>query len=158
VIRAAVPADALSLAALFNALNSLDGDAPETPMTPALLLRDLICAEPKALLLVAEQDGTLAGFATGALIYDAVRAAWAMLLLDLYVAPEARRRGHARGLMACLAAEALRHGARCLWWGVDEGDEEATLFYRAIGARSEGMFSSEIIEGAALDALAKGAP
>jgi ribosomal protein S18 acetylase RimI-like enzyme len=76
------------------------------------------------------------------------------MLLDLYVVPEARRRGAARALMASLAAGARRRSAACLWWGVDEGDDEATLFYRAIGARSEGLFSGEILEGAALLALA----
>jgi hypothetical protein len=56
--------------------------------------------------------------------------------------------------MARLAQEARSLGARCLWWGVDEGDDEALLFYRAIGARSEGRFSGEIIDGAALERLA----
>jgi ribosomal protein S18 acetylase RimI-like enzyme len=77
-----------------------------------------------------------------------------MMLLDLYVAPEHRRNGLARGLMAALAAEALRQGAGCLWWGVDEGDDEATLFYRSIGAESEGRFSGELLVGAALTRLA----
>jgi ribosomal protein S18 acetylase RimI-like enzyme len=76
------------------------------------------------------------------------------MLLDLYVAPEARRRGLARGLMASLAAEALRLEAGCLWWGVDEGDDEATLFYRSIGAVSEGQFSGEVLLGAAMQRLA----
>jgi GNAT superfamily N-acetyltransferase len=158
VIRAAVPADAEAVAALINAINSLDGDQPTTPMTAMIVDRDLICDQPRALLRVAEHGDAVVGFATAAFVYDAVRAADAMLLLDLYVAPAARRRGLARRLMACFATEALSHGAGCLWWGVDEGDAEATLFYRAIGARSEGLFSGEIIEGAALDRLAGQAP
>jgi GNAT superfamily N-acetyltransferase len=154
VIRPAVPADAAAIATLINAINSLDHKAPDIPMTAALVLRDLVCDRPRALLRVAEQDGVVVGFATATFIYDATRAADAMMLLDLYVAPAARRRGHAARLMACLAALALQHGAGCLWWGVDEGDAEATLFYRAIGARSEGLFSGEIIQGRALDRLA----
>ncbi len=152
MIRAA---EAAAVAALVNAINSLDGPPPGTTMTPAVVLRDLICPEPRALLRVAEQAGRLVGFATAGLIYDAARCAPALMLLDLYVEPAARRRGHARALMAALAAEALSAGARCLWWGVDAGGDEATLFYRSIGARSEGMFSGEIIEGAALAALAE---
>jgi GNAT superfamily N-acetyltransferase len=96
----------------------------------------------------------VAGFATAGLIYDAERCAWALMLLDLFVAPEHRRNGLARGLMAALAAEALRQGAGCLWWGVDEGDDAATLFYRSIGARSEGRFSGEVLERAAMIRLA----
>ncbi|OYW10061.1 MAG: hypothetical protein B7Z53_01745 [Rhodospirillales bacterium 12-71-4] len=156
MIRAATAADAAAVAALVNAINSLDGHAPAEPMTAAVVLRDLVCAAPKALLRVAEWQGRVAGFATAGLVYDAERQAWAMMLLDLYVAPEARRRGLARGLMAAVARVALREGARCLWWGVDEGDAAATRFYRAIGATREGLFSGELLEGAALARLAEG--
>jgi GNAT superfamily N-acetyltransferase len=154
VIRAARAADAHAVAALISAINSLDGPGPAQRMTADIVLRDLICDAPKAMLLLAEHEGRVAGFATAGLIYDAERCGWALMLLDLYVAPEARRRGLARGLMAALAAEALRHEAGCLWWGVDAGDDEATLFYRAIGARSEGPFSGELLEGPALMRLA----
>jgi ribosomal protein S18 acetylase RimI-like enzyme len=153
VIRAARDGDAEAVAALINAINTLGTDIPDPPMSAAIVRRDLLGAQPKALLFVAEQDGAVVGFATAGTVYDAVRAAWALMLLDLYVVPEARRRGLARGLMARLAQEARSLGARCLWWGVDEGDDEALLFYRAIGARSEGRFSGEIIDGAALDRL-----
>lgn len=157
-VRLAGPADAPVVAALINAINSLDGPGPDRPMTAEIVLRDLVCATPKAILRVAEIDGAVVGFATAGPIYDAERAAEALMLLDLYVVPEARRRGAARALMASLAAEAMHRGAGCLWWGVDEGDDEATLFYRAIGARSEGLFSGEILEGSALLALAAEAP
>jgi GNAT superfamily N-acetyltransferase len=153
MIRPATTDDAQAVASLINAINSLDGPLRHT-MTPAIVLRDLLGAHPKAILRVAEHEGAVVGFATAALVYDAERAAWAMMLLDLYVAPHARRRGLARALMANLAAEAKRHDCGCLWWGVDEGDDEATLFYRSIGAASEGMFSGDIVEGAALDRLA----
>lgn len=149
-----MPGDAGAVAHLINAINSLDRAAPEVPMTATVVARDLLGPQPKAILRVAEFEGRVAGFATAGLIYDAERTAWAMMLLDLYVVPDARRRGLARGLMASLAAEAMRRGAACLWWGVDERDEEATLFYRAIGARSEGRFSGELLEGEALHRLA----
>jgi GNAT superfamily N-acetyltransferase len=147
--------DAAAVAALINAINSLDGTPPDPPMTAAVVLRDLIGKQAKAMLRVAEYMGRVRGFATAGLIYDASRCTWALMLLDLYVSPEARRRGLARGLMASLAAEALRQGAGCLWWGVDAGDDEATLFYRAIGAVSEGQFSGEVLLGAAMQRLAR---
>jgi ribosomal protein S18 acetylase RimI-like enzyme len=154
VIRAARDGDAEAVAALITAINGLGDDIPDPPMSAAIVRRDLLGPQPKAMLFVAEWEREVVGFATAGTVYDAVRAAWALMLLDLYVAPEARRRGLARGLMARLAREAHSLGARCLWWGVDEGDDGAMLFYRAIGARSEGMFSGEIIDGAALDRLA----
>jgi len=154
VIRPARDEDAEAVAALINAINGLDGTPPARPMTAAIVRRDLLGPHPRAILLLAELDGAVAGFATAGAIYDAERAADALMLLDLYVRPGMRRRGAARALMAALAAEAVRCGAGCLWWGVDEGDDEATLFYRAIGARSEGRFSGEILEGAPLVRLA----
>ena len=156
MIRAARDEDAGALAGLFNALNGMDGATPPVPMTPAILRRVLICPEPRARLFVAEHAGAAAGFVTGAPVYDAARGGMAMMLLDLYVAPAARRRGLGRALVARLAAAALAEGAACLWWGVEAGDEAASLFYRAIGARSEGPYSGEILEGAALAALVAG--
>ena len=154
LIRPPTPTDAPIVATLINAMNSLDGLHPDVPMTADLVLRDLIGPNPRALLLLAELGGEVIGFATAGTIYDAIRVADAIMLLDLYVAPHARRRGAARALMAALAAEAVRREAGCIWWGVDDGDDEATAFYRAIGARSEGRFSGEILEGTALRRLA----
>ena len=154
-MRAARPEEAASVAALFNALNSMDGPPPPVAMTPEAIRRDLLGAAPKAALLVAELDGALVGFVTGNVVYDSVRAADAVFLNDLYVAPEARRRGAGRALFARLAATARERGAGCLWWGVDLGDDEAMLFYAAIGAEDEGGFVGRILIGPAFEALAE---
>ena len=153
-IRGAEARDAEVVAVLINAINRLGGNVPPVPMAPDVVQRDLVGPQARALLHVAELDGTVVGFATAGFIYDAGRCTDAMMLLDLYVVPEARRRGAARALMASLATVAHRHGAGCMWWGVDEGDDGALAFYRAIGAESEGRFGGEILEGAALGRLA----
>lgn len=142
------------VAALINAINSLDGPPPSLPMTPEVVLRDLMGERPRARLRVADLDGTPIAFATAAPLYDALRHADALFLLDLYTDPDYRRRGAARALLADLAAHAQATGAACLFWGVDDGDDEAMLFYRSIGSVSQGRFSGEILEGAALQALA----
>ncbi len=76
------------------------------------------------------------------------------IVVDLYVRPECRRRGIGRALMAALAAETRRQGAVCLWWGVDEGDDEATAFYISIGAVLEERFEGRLLADAAYHALA----
>ncbi|MBP0463786.1 GNAT family N-acetyltransferase [Roseomonas sp. PWR1] len=154
IVREAKAGEADEVADLINAINSLDGETPPVPMTGAIVARDLFGPTPRALLLVAADGARLAGFVTGNLIYDAARAAPAMMVLDLYVRPECRRRGAARALMAALAARARSDGAGCLWWGVDQGDDEATAFYNAIGAASEGWFDGRILDGAAYRTLA----
>jgi GNAT superfamily N-acetyltransferase len=154
IIRTARDGDADQVAELINAINSLDDATPPVQMTAAIVGRDLLGPTPRAVLLVAAEDTRLAGFVTGNLVYDAARAAPAMMVLDLYVRPECRRRGAARALMAALAARARDEGAACLWWGVDEGDEDAAAFYNAIGAASEGWFDGRILDGAAFRTLA----
>jgi ribosomal protein S18 acetylase RimI-like enzyme len=152
-VRAARWEEAEAVAALFNAINSLDGPLL-VPMTADAVRRDLLGPEPWATLLVAELDREVVGFVTSSPCYDSARAAGGFFLVDLYVRPEARRRGVGRALVAALAAEARRRGAGCLWWGVDEGDEEAMLFYRAIGAEAEGPFTGALLVGRAFDRLA----
>jgi GNAT superfamily N-acetyltransferase len=154
-VRPARPEEAETVAALFNAINTMDGSPPLVTMTGQTVRRDLLGADPRATLLVAELGGTLVGFITGNAIYDSARSADAWLLNDLYVAPEARRRGVGRALVAHLAAAARRRGAVCLWWGVDLGDDEALLFYEAIGAEEdEAGFVGRILVGPAFEALA----
>ena len=53
VIRPARPEEAEAVAALINAINSLDGGAPALPMTAAVLRRDLLGPAPRAVLPVA---------------------------------------------------------------------------------------------------------
>lgn len=153
-VRAARPEEAEAVAALINAINSLEGNFPRVPMSAAIIRRDLMGAAPLAWLLVAVEAHRLVGFATAGLVYDAERAAPCAMLLDLYVEPAARRRGHARALMAALAARGRAEGVGCLWWGVDDGDDDAMEFYRAIGAQSEGGFTGLLLEGGALQGLA----
>ncbi len=135
-VRAARWEEAEAVAALFNAINSLDGPLL-VPMTAEAVRRDLLGPEPWATLLVADIDGEVVGFVTGSPLYDSERAAGGFILIDIYVRPEARRRG-----------------AGCLWWGVDEGDDEALRFYHAIGAESEGPFTGQILVGPPFDCLA----
>jgi len=154
VIRAARIEEAEEIAALFNAINSLDGGGPIVTMTGAHVRRHLLGAQPLSTLRVAELDGRLAGFITANIVYDSARAAGGCIVVDLYVRPEHRRRGVGRALMAAMAAEARRDGAACLWWGVDDGDDEATAFYVALGSTVEEHFTGRILAGAAFDTLA----
>ncbi|BDG71103.1 GNAT family N-acetyltransferase [Roseomonas fluvialis] len=154
MIRTARPAEADDVAAMFNAINSLDGPGPVVPMTGAHVRHHLLGPNPLSMLRVAEADGVLAGFVTGNIVFDSTRAAGGCIVVDLFVRPEFRRRGIARALMAALAAETRAAGAVCLWWGVDDGDDEASAFYDSIGAVIEEHFTGRLLAGAAYDTLA----
>jgi GNAT superfamily N-acetyltransferase len=154
VVRAAEAGDAAVVAELFNAINSLDAGGPLVPMTAETVRRDLLGPDPLAVLRVAELDGAVVGFATAHRLYDSIRAAPCLMLNDLYVAPAARRRGAGRALMAHLAAIARDWDAACLWWGVDQGDDEARAFYAALGAREEEVFTGHLLDRDAMARLA----
>lgn len=156
-MRRARDRDADTVAALFNRINSIGRDAPPVTMTAEHVRRDLLGADPWAVLLVGELDGTVAGFVTASPTYDSERAAGCFIIVDLYVAPAARRHGLGRALMAGMAAEARRRGAGCLWWGVDDGDDEAFAFYHAIGAETAEHFTGMILIDRAFAALADAA-
>lgn len=154
IIRPARTDEAGVVAQLFNAINSLAGSPPPVAMTAEAVRRDLLGPAPWAELLVAAIDGEVIGFATGSPTYDSERAAGGFILVDLYVDPRARRRGAGRALVAGMIALARRRGAVTLWWGVDDGDDEATLFYRAIGAESAEHFTGMILVDDAFTRLA----
>lgn len=149
--------DAEQVAGLFNGINSIGREAPPVTMTAEHVRRHLLGADPWAVLLVGELDGAVAGFVTASPTYDSERAAGCFIVVDLYVAPEARRHGLGRALMAEMAAEARRRGAGCLWWGVDDGDDDAVAFYRAIGAEAAEHFTGMILIDRAFAALADAA-
>jgi ribosomal protein S18 acetylase RimI-like enzyme len=154
MVRRARAEDAAAAAALFNAINSLDAGGPVVPMTAEAVLRDLLGPAPWAELLVAELGGQVVGFVTGSQTYDSTRAAGCWFLVDLYVAPEARRRGLGRALVAGLAALAQARGAASVWWGVDDGDDEAMAFYERLGVAREPGFSGCLVAGGPFASLA----
>ncbi|MGG5889419.1 N-acetyltransferase family protein [Falsiroseomonas sp. HC035] len=151
MIREAIAADAEVFAALLRGLNDEPGLRPEL-ITPDSVARDLIC-DPRALVLVAEEAGSLVGLAVAHPTYDSGRSRWSLWLNDLYVAPQARRRGLGRALVGGVAAAARRQGMACIWWNADEGDTLALHFHRSLGAE-EAVVSDFLLEGTAFEALA----
>ncbi|WP_158287691.1 GNAT family N-acetyltransferase [Falsiroseomonas bella] len=143
--------DAAAVAALLRDLNDEPGLSPER-ITHESVARDLI-GDPRALVLVAEQDGEAVGVATAHPHYDTGASRWGLFLNDLYVAPAARRRGIARALVGAVAAEARRTGGRFVWWNADEGDELALRFHRSLDVTEAGTIDF-LLAGEAFERLA----
>ena len=72
-------------------------------------------------------DGDLIGYCV------AMSGVDEMHLLNITVAPAARRNGHARRLLAELVRECRSRGARRLWLEVRESNAEARETYRRLG-------------------------
>lgn len=56
-----------------------------------------------------------------------------LFIEELYVAPDARRRGVARALLSRLLADSRASGVRAVELEVDEGHEPARALYRSLG-------------------------
>jgi GNAT superfamily N-acetyltransferase len=153
VIRAATPADAAALATMLRAINDEPGLRPEL-ISPDSVLRDLI-EDPRALVLLAEQAGEAVGFATAHASYDSGHSRWGMFLNDLYVAPQARRRGIGRALVGAVAAAARAEGGSFVWWNADAGDDLALRFHTTLGAETAHV-TDFLLAGDAFERLATG--
>jgi hypothetical protein len=125
------------LAALFSALNRMDGPLPPVTMSTEAIRHDLLGPGTRAMLLAAEFDGRFIDSITGNPVYDSVRAVDTCVLNDLCVLPESQQ---------C--------GANCLWSSVDLDDENALRCYQAFGA-GDGSFVGRIPIGPTSDAMAR---
>jgi GNAT superfamily N-acetyltransferase len=88
-------------------------------------------------VLLAEDAGRTLGYALFYPSYDSEHAARGLYLQDLFVVPEARRRGVGRALMAAVARACQADGGCYLFWNALESNRAARTFYRRIGGREE---------------------
>lgn len=86
-------------------------------------------------LLVEAPDGELAGMATYFFTFTAWLAKPGIILEDLYVVPEYRRRQYARLLLQELAKEGNRLGCERIEWMCFKENHRALRFYNSIGAK-----------------------
>ncbi len=84
-------------------------------------------------LLIAEIDGRPAGFVTGVEVAHPDKAL-EMMLYELGVDEDYRRRGVGRALVRGLVAVAREAGCVGMWVPVEAGNDTAVAFYRACGA------------------------
>ena len=94
---------------------------------------------PDTIALVAEYDGTLAGFTSLAVpARDPDVQAAAGEITTLYVDPERRRRGIGRALVDAAAAELRDDGCDVAVLWVYEGNAAGRAFYAAVGFQPDG--------------------
>jgi GNAT superfamily N-acetyltransferase len=94
-------------------------------------------ARPESVLLIADHDGTAAGYAflrmePGSLEALCAPSAW---LHDVYVDPPFRGRGVARSLVSAAIHSARELGSRSLMLGVSPANRQAREFYLRLGLR-----------------------
>jgi ribosomal protein S18 acetylase RimI-like enzyme len=152
-VRAAMPADASTIAAFAHAL-SLEEGYPAPVLQVEDVRAEAFGPSPRFRALIAERDGHAVGYALFYPAYDTDHAARGFYLQDLYVVPQARRQGAGRALMAAVSRACLADGGRYIFWNALPTNRAGLAFYRRIGAREEPVVTLSL-QPLALRRLAK---
>jgi GNAT superfamily N-acetyltransferase len=154
MIRTATPQDVPVIVAMIRELALYEKAEHEVEATEEHIHRALFCDAPAVFAHIAETEGRPEGFAMWFLNFSTWRGAHGIYLEDLYVRPEARRRGHGRALLGELARVCVERGYRRLDWSVLDWNMPAVEFYRSLGAEPMAEWTGQRLTGDALVALA----
>jgi len=110
---------------------------------------------PRFSVLLAEEDGRVAGFALWFFTFSTWLGKPGLYLEDLFVRPELRGRGIGKAMMIELARTAVREGCGRFEWAVLDWNQPSIDFYRSLGARLMEEWVVCRLEGDSLHALAE---
>ena len=134
IIRSATPDDLSLIMELIRGLAEYEKLADRVSATPELIGDALFSERPYAECLIAEADGSAAGFAIFFYNFSTFLGKRGIYLEDLSVKPELRGRGIGRALLGKLAALAVERDCARMEWAVLDWNESAIKFYRGLGA------------------------
>jgi GNAT superfamily N-acetyltransferase len=153
-LRPAREEDVDLIHALIVALAEYEREPDAVVGTPAMLRRWLFGEKPAAEAVIAEVDGSPAGFA----IFHGTFSTWectpGIWLEDLFVLPEQRRHGVGQLLLAHVARVAVERGYTRLGWAALDWNEMALGFYRKLGADVLDEWKMHRLSGETLRAVA----
>ena len=154
-LRFATPGDAPLVMAFVRELAEYEQLAHEVEADAETLAAQLFGETPAAEVVIAEVDGTPAGFALFFHNFSTFLGRRGLYLEDLFVRPAYRGRGIGRVLMAFLAKLAVERGCGRFEWWVLDWNTPAIDFYRSLGARGMDEWTVQRVTGPALHALAE---
>lgn len=156
-IRGAAPADVPHILAMITELAEFEQLAHLVVADAAMLHDAMFGTRPACECVVGEQGGELVTFALFFHNFSTFLGRRGLYLEDLYVKPHARRRGHARAMLAHLAALALARGCGRFEWSVLDWNTNAIAVYTALGATVMPEWRICRLAGPALGTLAQSA-
>ena len=133
-IRAARPEDGPAFIALVRALATFEKLPGPTDEAAARLLDDAFGARPRYELTVGELDGQVVAYAITFETYSTFLGKPTLYLEDLFVHPDARRRGIAKRMLAHLRDQARARGCGRFEWTVLDWNTDAQRLYDEFGA------------------------
>ncbi|HEX7242237.1 MAG TPA: GNAT family N-acetyltransferase [Longimicrobiaceae bacterium] len=135
VVRPASRGDAEVFLALVDALADYEKLDRPTPEARERLLADAFGDRPRIGVHLLELEGRAVGYTITLETYSSFLALPTLYLEDLFVLPEARKRGAGRAAFRFLAGEAVRRGCGRMEWQVLDWNQLAIDFYDRLGAR-----------------------
>lgn len=130
-VRRATVEDVEALAPMFDNYRVFYQQASDLDLARAFLRQRLQRGESVVLLVLDGADAL--GFTQLYPAYSSVYAQRTWILNDLFVAPDARRRGAARALLDAAAVFAREDGALRLELETDRDNHDAQALYRNLG-------------------------
>jgi ribosomal protein S18 acetylase RimI-like enzyme len=134
-VTPAQPAQAKAIAEIAEEMDRFYGatevEPQETRTRP--IGEALFSDPPSAYALLAWDDGNLVGFASYSFLWPAIGMTRSLYLKELYVSTKARRTGVGKLLMQHLYDTALKNDCSRVEWTTDSDNQEAQLFYAALG-------------------------
>jgi GNAT superfamily N-acetyltransferase len=134
-IRPATRDDASTIASLVRELADYEKLSDEAKARPEDFLRELDSPNPVIHVLIAEWNGTPAGFALYFFNFSTFVGQPGLYLEDLFVRPPQRQHGIGRALLRALARIARDRGCGRMEWAVLDWNEPALRFYKSLNAR-----------------------
>jgi ribosomal protein S18 acetylase RimI-like enzyme len=138
-VRAATSADLERVAALFDAYRHFYGQSAAPELAREFIAQRFRLGE--SIILLAETDGAgVIGFSQLYPSFCSVLAGPILVLYDLFVAPEARRRGAGRALLRAAARHAAETGAVRMDLATARTNAAAQALYESLGWVRDDVF------------------
>jgi len=153
-IRLATRDDIPQLLALIRQLAAYERKADKVVTTEADLLRDGFGPQPKFRALLAEWDGTAAGYASTFYFYSTYQGRPAIFIEDLFVLDSFRNQGIGKSLLRAVAKLAIHEGCFGLRWEVLDWNRPAIEWYEKLGATFLGERKAVAFDAEAMRKLA----
>jgi GNAT superfamily N-acetyltransferase len=129
-IREATEDDTAEICALIRDLAEYEQLAHEVVLDEPEVARHLFGPDPSARVLIAADDGAVAGFALWFPTFSTFLGRPGIWLEDLFVRPQYRGRGHGLALLQRLRQMTTGR----IEWNVLDWNQPAIEFYRSLGA------------------------
>lgn len=155
-VRRAVAGDEGEILRMIRALATYEREPDAVRANEASLAALMFDTDPKVFAHIAEVDGRSVGLAVWFLNFSTWTGRHGLYLEDLFVDPQARRMGVARALFVALAQEAAKRDCARIDWAVLDWNRTAMDFYATLGAGRSAGWQPWRLDGAALEALARG--